>query len=128
MIRPPPCYTLNDTLLPYPPLFRSRPDRAFGQGGDRGGHSVPAGHGDGGRHHARAGHGAVAFQILPGRDFGRAASVEGAGGALAYGAILPDRRDHGGKRAQMAGGTRSEERRVGKEGVSTCISRWEPEH
>src|SRR3546814_11876442 len=25
-------------------------------------------------------------------------------------------------------GTRSEERRVGKEGVSTCRSRWSPEH
>src|SRR3546814_18661683 len=27
-----------------------------------------------------------------------------------------------------SGATRSEERRVGKEGVSTCRSRWSPEH
>src|SRR3546814_15127577 len=30
--------------------------------------------------------------------------------------------------AQVSGCRRSEERRVGKEGVSTCISRWPPYH
>src|SRR3546814_16389178 len=31
-------------------------------------------------------------------------------------------------RCEPAGITRSEERRVGKEGVSTCRSRWSPDH
>src|SRR3546814_11984251 len=30
--------------------------------------------------------------------------------------------------ARLAGGERSEERRVGKECVSTCRSRWSPDH
>src|SRR3546814_4280980 len=33
-----------------------------------------------------------------------------------------------GKRGGAAGGDRSEERRVGKECVSTCRSRWSPYH
>jgi hypothetical protein len=36
---------------------------------------------------------------------------------------------HGMVRPQVAdGGTRSEERRVGKEGGSSCRSRWSPDH
>src|SRR3546814_20594217 len=36
---------------------------------------------------------------------------------------------HGGRQeGGLRSGTRSEERRVGKEGVSTCRSRWAPDH
>src|SRR3546814_15710698 len=57
----------------------------------------------------------------PGGDGAQRVEAAGAGEALA--AILAD--DLG--EAQPADAARSEERRVGKEGVSTCRSRWSPD-
>src|SRR3546814_16422865 len=60
-------------------------------------------------------------------------------GALVVGRFLRDVREigsgqriavaqHGGPEQGVLQLARSEERRVGKEGVSTCRSRWSPEH
>src|SRR3546814_7489517 len=44
------------------------------------------------------------------------------------GADVATARQHGGGGGADAAGSRSEERRVGKECVSTCRSRWSPYH
>src|SRR3546814_17992970 len=61
----------------------------------------------------------VASQCLSGRPRRRNRTAEGGRGAGADRTRLPDRR---------GAETRSEERRVGKECVSTCRSRWSPYH
>src|SRR3546814_14027004 len=98
MIRRPPRSTRTDTLFPYTTLFRSRLRH--------GGRMVqkPA--------HLRRGEIGIEHQSRPPLDrllLPRLAQ----GGAMTGGAaVLPD--------------DRSEERRVGKECVSTCRSRWSP--
>src|SRR3546814_5226844 len=47
---------------------------------------------------------------------------------LAAGEILPRHRGAAERQQGVAGDVRSEERRVGKECVSTCRSRWSPYH
>src|SRR3546814_14371378 len=102
MIRRPPRSTRTDTLFPYTTLFRS----------DRRGRGVavlaplhPQQH----RHHH------------PGEDQERTGLVHQAG------RLEPsDRSSDAGWEEGAAG--RSEERRVGKECVSTCRSRWSPYH
>src|SRR3546814_11355779 len=66
--------------------------------------------------------------------------IHGLGGdcnawALNHAALAADRRvlavelpGHGGSEKEVGDGSRSEERRVGKECVSTCRSRWSPYH
>src|SRR3546814_19504485 len=102
MIRRPPRSTRSDTLFPYTPLFRSESDRRHAAG------IRPAGGGalgPGGRCAMHQHHVGVA-----GMD-----TIERGPDMLMI----------------IAGGTaaeRSEERRVGKECVSTCRSRWSPDH
>src|SRR3546814_12140512 len=112
MIRRPPRSTRTDTLFPYTTLFRSH---VFG-----GNPTVRA------RKAGFATTRPIALLLLPGprcplqnvtqggsdmrADFWRAIG-------FAVGAI-----------ALVVVATRSEERRVGKECVSTCRSRWSPEH
>src|SRR3546814_12017746 len=114
MIRRPPRATRTDTLLPYTTLFRAHRRAAIAAIADRQ-HAVDlesggAGIGFGTRTRGTIGGGIGRFGsgFLIGDAQGRARQDVGAG---------PRRR-----------GDRSEERRVGKEWVSTCRSRWSPDH
>src|SRR3546814_17568391 len=113
MIRRPPRSTRTDTLFPYTTLFRSlvladgaawQPDRAFvTEPGD-------------GQDGPRLAFDAAAFGNM---EFGQPAQLE------IDGLPVPGIGRHAGRphRAKVAA-VRSEERRVGKECVSTCRSRW----
>src|SRR3546814_15828271 len=119
MIRRPPRSTRTDTLFPYTTLFRSRRSRRPSR------IAHPAAPGEGGVELLDAGEACGAEHLFVGfgaehRDVRRdrlaalgdlvgiAARGDGVGGV----AVEP----------------RSEERRVGEEGVSTCRSRWSPYH
>src|SRR3546814_17139924 len=112
MIRRPPRSTRTDTLFPYTTLFRSA-GHAFG--GDRA-DAV-----------ARGQYARDAISIVFGRRAAEASRF------LVVGESLAAARGHRAMDADallpMCGARlRSEERRVGKEGVSTCIYRWSPYH
>src|SRR3546814_15579136 len=100
MIRQPPRSTRTDTLFPYTTLFRSRVAVCVGSDVDV--HGLPP------ARVARGSRCVVGGHVLAGRV--RA----GIGGDLR------------GPLAELR--VRSEERRVGKECVSTCSSRWSPYH
>src|SRR3546814_17325606 len=100
MIRRPPRSTRTDTLFPYTTLFRSLELRSTA---GRVGYFYTAAM----RHHDLA------------REVEPHAGALGAGGEEGQEHFLPDRRRHAG---------RSEERRVGKECVRTCRSRWSRYH
>src|SRR3546814_12619708 len=113
MLRRPPRSTRTDTLFPYTTLFRSDPPRVRGIG-------------EGGAREAREGDGVAHARRLLHDRRGLARHRVGAAerGALRElddddGIALIHRRDEA---------ARSEERRVGKEWVSTCRSRWSPYH
>src|SRR3546814_16464403 len=116
MIRRPPRSTRTDTLFPYTTLFRSILSRAVRlQGQHLWRHLL---HGDrlprlsrGGGHHLPRRLPEAALQWR----FHAKAALRLRGRCL----VLAFRR---------RGVARSEERRVGKECVSTCRSRWWPEH
>src|SRR3546814_13369127 len=131
MIRRPPRSTRTDTLFPYTTLFRSD-DLDAGPVRRGGGHAREEVRQRGYRHPQRRqrggnqGHGATeraeqsvefpdaaAGEHAEQRRIGRYGVALAASGAVPEGQV--DRR-------------RSEERRVGKECVSTCRSRWEPYH
>src|SRR3546814_13534721 len=124
MIRRPPRSTRTDTLFPYTTLFRSLhpaalpgagallPDGAAGAGDRRPAAQRSRGHCGGAPDARRA---TVALVVLVG-----AAAGHGAVGAAVRAARCAALRP--------AQGLRSEERRVGKECVSTCRSRWSPYH
>src|SRR3546814_11673020 len=98
MIRRPPRSTRTDTLFPYTTLFRSGTERA------------PI----------------IGLSLLHGATAG--SQVDGvAAGAFRRRAPFTDARLEI-EGTSRAGGARSEERRVGKECVSTCRSRWSPYH
>src|SRR3546814_18883897 len=103
MIRRPPRSTRTDTLCPYTTLFRSGERQQFQPfvGGEQVG--------------ARARRGQDAERTL-GQD-------------VAFGEHLThDDRAQWRQRCRLHHEWRSEERRVGKECVSTCRSRWSPYH
>src|SRR3546814_19351787 len=118
MIRRPPISTLTDTLFPYTTLFRSEVD---------GGRAQRPRHADA----------AVAVLNL---DFAQVACVEKFGklpdqiGIDLHGCALGRGIGHLNpcftydSRSSPVCAHRSEERRVGKECVSTCRSRWSPYH
>src|SRR3546814_11272373 len=116
MIRRPPRSTRTDTLFPYTTLFRSS-DMLIGQLLDFVLHAAFVVFGDF----------LVLDQLLE-RVVGVAAQIaHGNLGVFAFGA------DHFGQVTpplfgERRHGNRSEERRVGKECVSTCRSRWSPYH
>src|SRR3546814_12177178 len=121
MIRRPPRSTRTDTLFPYTTLFRSHGGlrRRHGRhvGADRRGDQADAGGGKLSRRRSqrRVGH----HDVIA----GLAAHEEGlrrGAGAIEQGIAVAA----GGLRD--GGAFRSEERRVGKEWVSTCRSRWWP--
>src|SRR3546814_14036796 len=109
MIRRPPRSTRTDTLFPYTTLFRSRPGRHAGAGG-------------------RIGADAQEQQLgqAPLRSFQTALAALWPLDRLGF---TPSKLFSSApqKRAETGSG-RSEERRVGKECVSTCRSRWSPYH
>src|SRR3546814_14992895 len=113
MIRRPPRSTRTDTLFPYTTLFRSQLDQRVGEARDRG----P-------RHSRSRGYLRIAEpgiirpksrkHLQASVERGRKEGVGIRGGALScFRTLLL---------------VRSEERRVGKECVSTCRSRWSPYH
>src|SRR3546814_15089783 len=110
MIRRPPRSTRTDTLFPYTTLFRSFHPR---RGGDRCRHMglvvhvEPADLGFGRERHS------LLLRLAEAR-------LDPVGQA-----ILDARAAEAG---QAGEGCRSEERRVGNACVSTCSSRWEPDH
>src|SRR3546814_16901179 len=111
MIRRPPRSTRTDTLFPYTTLFRSAAC-TYRQAGLYGKAEAPN---TAGKYHFAA----IVYRVNP-TDF-------------PFGAP-PSRHLAGKKRVEhemIFGGSataRSEERRVGNEGVSTCRSRWSPDH
>src|SRR3546814_12375874 len=126
MVRRPPRSTRTDTPFPYPTLFRSR-----GFSADS---TIPA------STSARP-----SVRACPGRDPGRSRVGGGGEGEVFMRSVFHGRRENGRIRKnrrepvssnsliQLVGETgfepatsRSEERRVGKECVSTCRSRWSP--
>src|SRR3546814_15331568 len=112
MIRRPPRSTRTDTLFPYTTLFRSPV---------RGAVAARRIMGDAARDRD-----AAAFGVR--RGAGRTAREPGRGVAAAS-RDRPRRMADRGERAAraLAGARRSEERRVGKECVSTGESRWPPD-
>src|SRR3546814_15149620 len=126
MIRRPPRSTRTDTLFPYTTLFRS--GRADGGGDDR------RGNGDAGperQRHAPSVAASGEYQYEP-ADRAAGAGARGERGRKPDGArhlwhYVERGVDY---RLPPAPGryARSEERRVGKECVSPCRSRWSPLH
>src|SRR3546814_12922191 len=106
MIRRPPRSTRTDTLFPYTTLFRSARHR----------HPVVVVERIEGQQRRRVDGEAVAARV--------AGAVEPPGDRTVDRVEVAQHRDG---RARHAVG-RSEERRVGKECVSTCRSRWSPYH
>src|SRR3546814_12191154 len=107
MLRQPPRSTRNDTLFPYTTLFRS----FLGQG------RPPGGCAAGGRGAGAARRSRFCLADLAVRSFGYVSEAGGDEQPFDEADALQDCRDMG-----------SEERRVGKECVSTCRSRWSPYH
>src|SRR3546814_12642555 len=107
MLRRPPRSTRTAPLFPYPTLFRSNSYAACG-------------------HHPTA-----CPNPLVGSP-GKAGKIRGTTYALIAGAPPIVRRNNVKKamptRRRAVARSRSEERRVGKECVSTCRSRWSPYH
>src|SRR3546814_14786860 len=65
--------------------------------------------------------------VVKGTTFSVTVDGTGASVQVVEGAVEVSTLD-GGARDLILPGARSEERRVGKEGVSTCRSRWSPNH
>src|SRR3546814_14311443 len=120
MLRRPPRSTRTDTLLPYTTLFRSRADHE-GNAPAPGGELCLGQHGlQQDRDEDRAKLAADQGQIL---KAGPEAAVRA---RRHFGQIGRARAIFAAQRQALK--DRSEERRVGKECVSTCRSRWSPDH
>src|SRR3546814_14219915 len=124
MIRRPPRSTRTDTLFPYTTLFRSsaesfaalrrRHDAVLIATGVYKARDIKA-------------PGVGLRNIFPAMDFLTASNRKGLGDRVP--AFDDGTLDANGKAVVViGGGDRSEERRVGKECVSTCRSRWSPYH
>src|SRR3546814_16953901 len=106
MIRRQPRSTRTDTLFPYTTLFRSGFRRTFPAAFPSLRNRLPAASG---RHFARV---AALLNCLPNVHSGGVMRIAIVLFSLLFGFIA----------------ARSEERRVGKECVSPCRSRWSPDH
>src|SRR3546814_20540351 len=125
MIRRPPRSTRTYTLFPYPTLFRSESRRGRSPGLRRVHAQVGATAPTRGLAHMDI-HGALC-RVGPG--FGREIAMHRARQhAETRTRERRHRLAHEAARLMAEGGIRTEERRVGKEGVSTCRSRWSPYH
>src|SRR3546814_20081441 len=118
MIRRPPRSTRTDTLFPYTTLFRSPPARVLQEQHDRAFLSE------------RSGPRLVHVRVRqPGAQDAVAERLPAYTRRLLEPAHGGSQRAlHGFARPAEGRGQRSEERRVGKEGVSTGRSRWSPYH
>src|SRR3546814_16010959 len=116
MIRRPPRSTRTDTLFPYTTLFRSQTRHLDGDAGDPG----PALRSDQGRGSGRG--------LSPTADVTPMAVVPPTAVVTGptSGQSAPEREKGAAPRRHRR--SRSEERRVGKESVSTCRYRWLPSH
>src|SRR3546814_20568459 len=116
MKRRPPRSTRTDTLFPYTTLFRSETVQVVGPDGVV---SSPT--------HSDTKEGPTSFALLIPVDSGRVQiSAYGPDGDLlgtSSDVVLPPQADYRSDRSISAN-----ERRVGKEGVSTCRSWWAPSH
>src|SRR3546814_17661496 len=112
MIRRPPRSTRTDTLFPYTTLFRSANQKRYRNLASDGSGSIQA------QQQAEA---QLAIRLAS-RDKNRA----GLQAARQQTDIL--RADFEKAKAALSQAQRSEERRVGKECVSACRSRWSPLH
>src|SRR3546814_17676861 len=142
MIRPPPIFTRTNTLFPYPTLFRARSMAVIGRYEAVAGNILPRFLGSGADPFFRADENRRDQSRLCGihsrRERRRAARVRDRGGDGLSVLRLLDQTPvsvvrgypHVGERQARATHflARSEERRVGKECVSTCRSRWSPYH
>src|SRR3546814_12851360 len=115
MIRRPPRSTRTDTLFPYTTLFRSLEIDVLGLEARR----RDVGDVRGEQPHALRTH----FERC---CMNAEKSVVGHGCPLAH--MYPRPFQQGACQMRKDGGGRSEARRVGKECVSTCSSRWSPYH
>src|SRR3546814_19849126 len=119
MIRPPPIFTRTNTLFPYPTLFRARSMAVIGRYEAVAGNILPRFLGSGADPFFRADENRRDQSRLCGihsrRERRRAARVRDRGG-------------DGLSVLRLLAQTSSEERRVGKECVSTCSSRWAQDH
>src|SRR3546814_18467969 len=109
MIRRPPRSTRTDTLFPYTTLFRSHRVVTGRRGSERATgahHLMIANQGDNAALNADHTHAIVGVRTQP----------------------AADQRIANPSKTAIGKPGRSEERRVGKEGVSTCRSRWSPYH
>src|SRR3546814_12036282 len=109
MRRPPPRSTRTDTLFPYTTLFRSPPAQAREGPRRNAGKVEPLRRQQGGD---RADHFVVLQAVQQDGKLGALGKVQQLLELLERGILI----------------VRSEERRVGKECVSTCRSRWSPYH
>src|SRR3546814_11542458 len=117
MIRRPPRSTRTDTLFPYTTLFRSHSASSYDAANDRVDHRRERRLGAIALTSGQAGRGENAEDDVA----VRMAAVRGKGlGLIGWGPAAQALR----QRASY----RSEERRVGKECVSPCRSRWSPSH
>src|SRR3546814_15166737 len=115
MLRRPPWSTLTDTLFPYTTLFRSKGNltrRLHSSLARELGRRILSGEFPPG--HLFPGEIEFSHQL----DLSRSALREAFRILSAKGLV----------ESRHKAGTRSEERRVGQECVSTCRSRWSPEH
>src|SRR3546814_15906366 len=124
MIRRPPRSTHTDTLFPYPTLFRSPPGRPAPRHPSTGGYSRARRVGGGGRTCT----GSWDARLHGGGEAGNRAA-NGGGMRLTLRCHLQTPCDDV-KRIDVVVErlTRSDERRVGKECVCTCRTRWSPYH
>src|SRR3546814_20678825 len=120
MIRLPPRSTRTDTLFPYTTLFRSRVKQDFGNSSIFGG---SYGWSSAGRFHHAQSQVHRFLNIMGGYVSSRDTYSLGAGRAIMPYVVATIEHlvtQH------TSWDSRSEERRVGKECVSTCRSRWSP--
>src|SRR3546814_16910130 len=124
MIRRPPRSTRTDTLFPYTTLFRSGLEEIRKRHGD----AVVGIEGD---VRSLDSHREAVARCV--ETFGKLDCLIGNAGVWDYSTQLADIPDNGISEAfdemfEIIVKGRSEERRVGKECVSTCRSRWSPYH
>src|SRR3546814_14846367 len=111
IIRRPPRSTRTDTLFPYRTLFRSLWRAA-----------IPGGDAEFLQPDALAVEHAENVMVRPDEEFRRIGKRLVTGVPARVGMAM------GGQDGKAADAVRSEERRVGKECVSTCRCRWSPDH